>query len=268
METLLKLQSYLKGQFDEGQRERMRRLQAVRFRRLQHILFRAVSGRDLVALARLNGTDKWGDHWYAQHYQSHFAPLRLKRLKILELGVGGYEDPAAGGASLRMWRTYFPHSMIYGIDIYDKSLLDESRVKTFKGSQVDERFLRAVLDETGPLDMIIDDGSHINEHVIQSFGLLFPHLRDQGWYVIEDTQTSYWANAGGSSSELNNPATTMGFLKKLVDGLNYAELEQAREPSFYDRNVVAMQFYHNLVFIQKGSNNEKGGRRALQARGA
>jgi hypothetical protein len=33
---------------------------------------------DLVSLATLYGTDKWNSHWYAQHYQKHFYPLRQK----------------------------------------------------------------------------------------------------------------------------------------------------------------------------------------------
>jgi hypothetical protein len=50
------------------------------------------------------GTDKWGDHWYTQHYQRYFRPLRDKRLTLLEIGVGGYEDSGEGGACLRMWK--------------------------------------------------------------------------------------------------------------------------------------------------------------------
>jgi hypothetical protein len=267
MSALYLLRSLVRATLGEPQRKRLRQLQTTRAPQVQHWLFRALWGRNLVALAMLYGTDKWGHHWYAKHYQTYFAPLRLKRLSILEIGIGGYDDPAAGGASLRMWRTYFPRSMIFGIDIYDKSRLDERRIKTFRGSQVDERFLRAVLDETGPLDIVIDDGSHRNEHVIRSFELLFPYLREGGMYVIEDTQTSYWPSEGGSSTELNNVRTTMGFLKALVDGLNHAEFAHEQEPSFYDRNIVAIHFYHNLVFIRKGPNDEKGGDLAFRRAG-
>src|SRR5689334_12158069 len=76
---------------------------------------------DLVALAKLHGTDKWGTHQYALHYQSHFRSLQYRRLNILEIGVGGADNPQAGGNSLRMWKDYFPNANIYGIDIYDKS---------------------------------------------------------------------------------------------------------------------------------------------------
>ena len=48
-------------------------------------------------------------------------------------------------------------------------------------------------------DIIIDDGSHLNRHVVKSFQVLFPLLADDGIYVAEDTQTAYWPGEGGSS---------------------------------------------------------------------
>jgi hypothetical protein len=68
-------------------------------------------------------TDKWNVHKYAQWYETHFAPLRKKRLNILEIGIGGYSHPEYGGGCLRMWRTYFPKARIYGIDIEDKNFM-------------------------------------------------------------------------------------------------------------------------------------------------
>ena len=162
-----------------------------------------------------------------------------------------------------MWRTYFPKALIYGIDIYDKSGHDERRIKTFKGSQADSEFLEHLMSQTGPFDIIIDDGSHMNEHILYTFKYLFPRLTDNGLYVIEDLQTSYWRKFGGSN-ELNRPDTAMGFLKCLVDGLNHAEFElPSYQPSYFDRHIVALHFYHNIAFIQKGCNDELGGDASL-----
>jgi|ERR1044071_3181138 demethylmacrocin O-methyltransferase len=252
------IKTYLRTSLDETQRRRISRFQALKFRGSQHFLYRIFIGSNLKALATIYGTDKWGTHWYAQHYETHFAPLRRKRLNILEIGIGGYDDPQAGGNSLRAWRTYFPKSRIYGIDIHDKSLHDERRIKTFRGSQVDEDFLAEVLKTIGRVDIVIDDGSHENEHVLCTFKYLFPRLSENGIYVIEDTQTSYWQSFGGSSDDLHRPDTTMGFLKALVDGLNYAQFEkEAYEPNYYDKHLTAIHFYHNIVFLQKGTNNER-----------
>ena len=84
--------------------------------------------RNLRRLAQIYGSDKWAVHWYCQHYERHFAGLRTKKLTLLEIGIGGYKDPHAGGRSLRMWRRYFPYAAIFGIDIYDKKPHDESRI--------------------------------------------------------------------------------------------------------------------------------------------
>jgi len=212
---------------------------------------------DLIRLANLHRTDKWDSHWYARHYEKHFGELRKKKLKVLEIGVGGYSDPLEGGNSLRMWKYYFPRAMIYSFDIYDKSALQEERISIFQGSQSDAIFLQKVCREIGPLDIIIDDGSHVNRDVIATFQHLFPMLNPGGVYAVEDTQTSYWAPYGGDSVHLDNPDTMMNYFKMLTDSLNYQEFDRpGYVPTFFDKSIVSIHFYHNLVFVYKGDNNE------------
>lgn len=258
MSLVLQLQKYIKNSYDKEQQDKLKRyLVQPHLRGLQHLIYKTFIGNNLKALAVLNMTDKWSSHWYAQHYETHFASLRKKSLNILEIGIGGYKDPELGGGSLRMWRTYFPNSKIYGLDIHDKSFHQERRIKIFQGSQIDAEFLEKVVEEIGTIDIIIDDGSHVNEHIITTFKFLFPHLQDNGIYVIEDTQTSYWQSFGGTSEDFNSLETSMGFTKSLIDGLNYEEFDlENYEPSYYDKHIVGMHFYHNLVFINKGLNNE------------
>jgi len=210
---------------------------------------------DLSYLARLFGTDKWGSHWYTQHYQRYFAPLNNRRLNVLEIGVGGYEDAHGGAASLRMWKAYFRKSRIVGIDVYDKRHLSEPRIDIRQCDQTDSEALRRLSSEYGGFDIIIDDGSHLNDHVIKTFQMLFPLLRQNGIYVVEDTQTAYWSTWGGG---LNNPRSSMEFFKGLADGLNHVEYPVANyEPDYFDQKVVEIAFFHNLIFIRKGNNNEK-----------
>ena len=116
----------------------------------------------LTQLAKIYKTDKWGLHFYTPHYQEHFKKFKHKKISLLEIGVGGHESPTDGGNSLRMWKKYFPSGKIYSIDIFDKSMLEETRIKIFKGSQVDQIFLKKVVEKTGNLDIIVDDGSHVN----------------------------------------------------------------------------------------------------------
>ena len=123
----------------------------------------------LTQLATRFGTDKWGSHYYTPHYERHFAPLRHLPINVLEIGIGGYEDPAKGGESLRMWEAFFPNARIYGIDLHDKRAHDGGRIRTFRGSQTDDAFLDSVKKDIGPLH----DGSHVNAHVIHTFLRLF-----------------------------------------------------------------------------------------------
>lgn len=223
------------------------------FRWLAHFF-----SHNLKMLALIYGSDKWGFHWYAQHYEYHFRSLRRKKLNVLEIGVGGYASPVRGGASLRMWKKFFPKSTIYSIDIYDKSKLQEKRIKIFRGSQADAEFLKDVRAKMGSLDIVIDDGSHLNEHVVTSFRTLFPLLNEGGIYVVEDLQSSYWPSMGGDSDDLDNPNTSMNFFKKLADGLNYKEfLKPGYVPSYFDENISSIHFYHNLIFVYKNRNDEE-----------
>jgi hypothetical protein len=216
-----------------------------------------LSERPLRAIALEMGTDKEGAHAYADAYERHFAHLRHRPIRLLEIGVGGYADPKLGGESLRMWKEFFPLASIVGMDLYDKSSLAEDRIAIVQGDQSDAAFLDDVAARFGPFDIVIDDGSHVSAHVIASFGTLFRHLADDGIYAIEDLQTSYWErNYGGSSGE-DRRGTSMTFLQSLVDGLNYAEFDIPNYvPSYSDTWVRSVTFYHNLAFIQKGPNLE------------
>lgn len=213
--------------------------------------------RSLHEIAVATGTDKEVAHAYAAAYERHLGHLRDRRIRLLEIGVGGYADPNAGGASLRMWKEFFPLAEVIGIDIVDKSSLAEDRITILQGDQSDPAFLADVGARYGPFDVIVDDGSHINAHVITSFRSLFEWLAPDGIYAIEDLQTSYWERGYGGSSGQDRSGTSMTMLHSLVDGLNYAEFDVANyEPSPFDTGIVSVAFYHNLAFIQKGHNTE------------
>ncbi len=215
-------------------------------------------GFNLNKLGRIYRTDKALTHNYTPHYRTHLRRFKFKRINLLEIGVGDYEDKQSGGKSLRMWKKYFPFGRIFSFDIYDKSALQERRIRILQGSQVDPDFLNKLIQEMGTIDVIIDDGSHINEHVIETFKFLFPKLKDGGIYIVEDTQTSYWTDFGGDSENLNNPNTMMNFFKGLLDSMNNKEfIIPNYQQTYYDKKIVSMHFYHNMIFIYKGNNDEE-----------
>ncbi len=134
----------------------------------------------LLDLGKKHGTDKVV-HAYIPHYAERFENQRNDPkfpAVLLEIGV-------MDGASLRMWRDYFA-TKVYGIDIVKESIINDRNIQCFLGDQADHRFLAEVVDEIGPLDIVIDDGSHRGWHHVASFEFLWQHVKPGGWYCIED----------------------------------------------------------------------------------
>jgi hypothetical protein len=209
---------------------------------------------DLTSLAAKHGTDKLA-HGYLPTYEELLRKRRNEALALLEIGVGGPAGPSLGGASLRMWRDYLPNAHICAIDIHDKAGLEEDRITIRRGRQEDCTFLSQFAEEFGPFDLIIDDGSHINGHIVRSFRCLFPHLSVNGYYVVEDVQTSYWPVYGGSR-RLRSRRSAMAQFKKLADHVNFSEFELPRyAPSEFDRTIEEVRFRHGMVIVKKGSND-------------
>ncbi len=208
---------------------------------------------ELSELALKHHTDKWNHHWYTDHYHRHLQHFRQSKIKLLEIGVGGYEYPDRGGQSLRMWSEYFPEASIFGIDFFDKSGLGPiDRVKILKGSQEDIPFLKEVYNQMGGMHVVIDDGSHKCNHITTSFMFLFPLLDTNGIYIIEDTETSYWEDFGGSFN-LHKKNTTINFFKELIDGQNYMTIPDYPVTPI-NMNIKSITFYRNLIIIEKGEN--------------
>jgi Methyltransferase domain len=207
-------------------------------------------GADLDLLAALYGTDKFGEHEYTPLYEELMRASRRKPVRLLEVGVGGYAG-ALGGESLRMWESYFRRGRITGIDLYDKTALSAGRVRVFQCSQVDSPKLSALAQEHGPFDFIIDDGSHLNAHQIETFAILWPFLKDGGTYIVEDVQTSYWPSYGGGP--LGTPGyetSCMRHFKELADSVNLPEFLRPAPPAL-DAAIASIAFHHNLIVLKK-----------------
>lgn len=210
----------------------------------------------LSQLAIKYGTDKARDHWYTPAYNLRFERLRPAPITLLEIGVGGYGDPLAGGHSLRMWRDYFtnPEAKIIGIDIEPKNI-DIPGVETLMVDATNPGQLRKLGETYGPFDIVIDDGSHIPNDIMQSWVVLWDYLITPGWYVIEDLQTSYWGSFQGSSIRTGD--TVIGFLQGLIDRIHYAEFDvPGYTPNRFDLSVVGLEIARNIAFIRKGDNSK------------
>jgi hypothetical protein len=134
----------------------------------------------LNALGILCGTDKSQLGFdYLRHYDRSLAQFRAAPMNLMEIGV-------SDGASIRMWKRYFPKATIVGVDIQERCrAFEEDRVKIEIGSQSDGPFIDSVMTKYRPTVMI-DDGSHIASDIIFTFERAFPALLAGGCYVIED----------------------------------------------------------------------------------
>lgn len=141
----------------------------------------------ITAILNKYNTDKNESfHNYGRQYEKVFADYRLKPVSVLEIGVNY-------GESLRAWKDIFPHCRhIVGLDINPdckqyQDLSQRLHVEILDASQPDA--IQYVGQKYGPFDIILDDGSHRNDHVIQSFEGFLPFLNNDGVYVVEDTIT-------------------------------------------------------------------------------
>jgi hypothetical protein len=139
---------------------------------------------------------RWMAHSYTDFYSRTFSHCRRSVRKVFECGLGT-NSPAlvssmgiAGkpGASLRMWKDYFPEAIIYGGDIDEQILFHEERIKTFYLDQLDPQAISAFWQQVGErdFDLMIDDGLHTFEGGTTLFEHSIEQLADTGIYVIED----------------------------------------------------------------------------------
>ena len=218
-------------------------------------------------LFRFFGSDKdrEGDHLYGTTYGTILRRFRYRRIKLLEIGIGGY-GTGLGGSSLLAWQAFFPFAKIVACDIVPKVDLETWRVSVYMVDQSSPTDLARLIKEQAPFDVVIDDGSHQNSHQIFTFSQLFDSINDGGIYIIEDVQTSFWPGSVGlyiyDGRHINDPEfsqTCVGSFLELAKYLNYQEFLDnesidARKLSLA-KNIKRISFEHNLIIVDKGPNN-------------
>jgi len=147
----------------------------------------------LSQLFKKYGSDKGGEHLsfgrsdtchnYGVTYHDIFKDRRHQVRHVLEIGI-------AHGSSLRAWRDYFPNAEIVGIDIDERCLFQEERIRCYQAHQGNALDLHRAMHEVryGPFDLVVDDGSHEPADQIFSARKLLRFLMPDGLYVIEDIE--------------------------------------------------------------------------------
>lgn len=186
---------------------------------------------------------KW--RHYFPIYERHFARFVYRPVIFWEIGCGR-------GGSLQMWKRYLgPHAQIVGLDIRPKcATFAEDQIAVRIGDQSDTKFLDSVLAEFGAPDIVLDDGSHIMKHVVQSFTHLYRHLDRNGVYLVEDLQTAYSPRHGGG---LRREGTFIELCKNLIDELYGMHHGGATE---FTRSTLSIHFYDSVVAFERGLHGE------------
>ena len=138
----------------------------------------------------------WPPHTYADYYGRLFDHCRSGVRRVFECGIGtnrsAFPDNmgAAGrpGASLRVWRDYFPNAQVYGADIDAEILFREERIETYQADQTSPASIKSLWERigVGGFDLMVDDGLHTFEAGVCLFEHSHAKLAPGGIYAIED----------------------------------------------------------------------------------
>jgi hypothetical protein len=199
-------------------------------------------------------TPCFGGHSYTPEYHKLLKNIKHNTNNILEIGIGNIplmkplvNESYIPGASLRMWRDYFPHANVIGCDILESVLFTEERIKTFITDQSNENSLNNLTHNIGKeLDIIIDDGSHIQEHMVISFKTLWKTIRKGGLYIIEDIHLSFLDRIINLNKEFDfKDAECIKIYKgKYIPSDNFVVFQKSK--MFDNRNQMIKYYYDKL----------------------
>ncbi|MCA1439327.1 class I SAM-dependent methyltransferase [Ensifer sp. IC4062] len=206
------------------------------------------------------GTDKASNHHnYTAIYDRVFSPVREQTRGILEIGIGGANYKGVAGSSLKMWASYFPNAKVAGIDKDPSAYADYGdRITAVIGDQTRRSVLEKALSFLPSIDIIIDDGSHVNNLTIATFEYLWKRLRPGGIYVIEDTLCASELKFGNVRSQLDELLITLiraletnGRIMTKGNNANFYNISEDYVLNDYERWVESIELYRGIYVIRK-----------------
>jgi len=152
---------------------------------------------ELCEIAYKYGTDKCPQlkHSYTPFYYELLKDRRGSIKKVLEMGIGYerksiHKEYLQRGASLYMWRDFFPNAQIYGADINPETIFKDERIETFLCDERKKGDLMELIKKTGSdIDLFIDDGHHHKRWQITMCRTIMPLLKKEIIYIIEDVRS-------------------------------------------------------------------------------
>jgi hypothetical protein len=186
---------------------------------------------------------------YFPIYERHFASFVNKSTTFIEIGV-------STGGSLQLWKSFLgPLAQIVGIDTRPEcKQVEEHQIAVRIGNQADHAFLQEILDEFGPPDVVLDDGSHVQSDMVASFNYLYRWMSKNGVYMVEDAHTSYWPDFGGG---IRKQGTFIELAKTLIDTLNADLSAGSVQSSEFTETTTSIHFYNSVVVFERGRHPKR-----------
>jgi hypothetical protein len=198
---------------------------------------------------KLSNSDKANQ--YSEHYDLISSIIKNKKLKILEIGIGGHNVEFAGGQSLIALARYFNKSNIVGADFFNKDFLNRGNIKTVVLDQGNPKMLKNLGKRYGPFDLIIDDGSHFANHQRLTFSILFDFLNDNGIYIVEDMTSSYEKALNGDP-DLSINKNNITYFSSLAHSVNSHALYKKNFNKLKKFiNISKILFLPKMIVIEK-----------------
>lgn len=187
---------------------------------------------------------------YFDIYDRHFEKYKNKNVTVVEFGV--YH-----GGSLKMWRDYFgPNARIIGVDINPEcKKFNDKNTEIYIGDQEDRMFLKKLAKKIGPVDVVIEDGGHTMKQQIHTFEEIYPSVKEDGVFLIEDLHTSYWKGYDGG---YRRAGTFIEYSKNFIDELNawHSKDAESFEVTEFTKSTYSMHVYDSIIVFEKGKINE------------
>ena len=192
---------------------------------------------------------------HIKHYNKLFREIRFKKIRLLEIGIGGHDLEYYKGGSLLMWKHYFLFSKVYGLDIINKDYNLFPRINSFVGSQTSEDTLNNIVEKMKTINVIIDDGSHYNEHILFTFKFLFKHLSNDGIYIIEDIKMPFHDKV--SELPLDNISEPELFFNTLIHRINSSNFGEVPEDYFINNISKVICNDSQIIFYKNKREKQK-----------
>ena len=182
---------------------------------------------------------------YFNVYEELFSKFIGKKFTFVEIGV-------LWGGSLFMWKEYFGNNArIIGVDLNPKAKeLEKDGFEIFIGSQSDEQFWKDFYTKVGKIDVLLDDGGHVNDQQIITLNQAVNNMNDGGVIVTEDVHTSYLKKFGNPSK-----VSFVNYAKHLVDAVNSrAPVTKIKQNNDFKKKIHSISFYESIVALKINSN--------------